>query len=378
MIKLEIDNKKVERQKQFRRELWDYKQVDHIPVFIWPTWSFGYTLGEQLEDGDVQFEVNVKTIEKCLKLLPDDYIPWARVTCGYMTIATMFGLDVYWSNDPEQPPGADGHLISDLKQVYSLEQPGMDAGLMPENIHRLRHHAKNLPPDVYITGIDSGGPLNTLKDLLDTNLLYTSFYDDPEAMHHLLALVTNTHLELYHTVVAAVGGIERMTSIDFAPSWAPEKYKAFFSDDICATISPDMFKEFGLPYNNKLLAPWGPGLMHNCGPNPCMSAYLNHEPKLKGLNLAYKYSCADFPALREIFAGWGIFDVLYDNELTPEKMLAAFRYSMETLAPDVVSIPHVFVDDTWHDDDVTALYWDMRKIADEYAANMNWVGGETS
>ena len=375
MIQLDIDTQTVEKQKQFRRDLWSYKPVDHIPVFIWPTWTFGHTLREQLEDGQIQFEVNVQTIQKCLELLPDDYIPWARVTCGYMTIATMFGMDVYWSDNPEQPPGAEGHLINDLEQVYSLERPGMNAGLMPENVRRLRYHAENLPPDVYLTGIDSGGPLNTLKDLLDTNLLYTGFYDDPDAMHYLLNLVTDLHLELYHTVVEAAGGIERMTGIDFDPVWAPEKHKAFVSDDVCATIGPAIFKEFSIPYNNRLLAPWGQGLMHNCGPNPCKYLYLDHEPRLKGLSLAYKYSCDDFPDLREIFAGWGVFDILYDNEFKPEEMLSAFRHTMETLAPDVIAIPCVFVDDTWADDDIVALYWDMRKIADEYAANMNWVGG---
>jgi hypothetical protein len=39
----------------------------------------------------------------------------------------------------------------------------------------------------------------------------------------------------------------------------------------------------------------------------------------------------------------------------------------------VVGIPACYVDDTWQDADVTALYWEMRKIADEYAANMRWL-----
>jgi hypothetical protein len=40
----------------------------------------------------------------------------------------------------------------------------------------------------------------------------------------------------------------------------------------------------------------------------------------------------------------------------------------------VVGVPLCFVDDTWRDEDVTALYWDMRKIAEEYATQMRWVG----
>jgi hypothetical protein len=127
------------------------------------------------------------------------------------------------------------------------------------------------------------------------------------------------------------------------------------------------------PYNNRLFEPGGSGLLHNCGPHPSKPVYLDHDPKLKGLSLSYKYSQQEFPELREIFAGWGILHVLLDNESTPQAMLAAFRHMAETLAPDVVGIPVCFVDDTWQDADVTALYWEMRKISDQYATNMRWL-----
>jgi hypothetical protein len=374
MVQLDIDHEQVERQKQLRRDLWDYKPVDHIPIFIWPAWTFGHTAREQLENGDVQFDVNAQMIEKCLRIIPDDYIPWARVTPGYMTIATMFGMEVHWSNDPSQPPGLKGHMIHDLEQVYRLERPRKDAGLMLENIRRLRLHAANLPSDVYITGIDAGGPLNTCRDLLGTELLYTAPLDDPQAFHHLLNLATDLQLELYQEIVKALGGIDRMTGIDFDPVWAPERYKSFVSDDVCATIGPGVFEDFSRPYNNRLYRPWGSGLLHNCGPHPCKHLYLGHDPKLKGLSVSYKYSHQEFPELRELFAGWGIIHVLLDNQSTPEAILAAFTHTMETLAPDVVGVPLCFVDDTWRDEDVAALYWDMRKIAEEYAAQMRWVG----
>jgi uroporphyrinogen-III decarboxylase len=370
---MNIDHTHIEHLKQERRKLWDYQRVDHIPVVIWPTWTFGHPLREQLEQGEVQFEVNVKIVEKALRLIPDDYIPFARITPGYMTIATMFGMEVHWSSDPSQPPGAKGHMISDMKEVYGLQRPSLAAGLMPECLRRLRHHAAHLPSDVYLTGIDAGGPLNTCKDLLGTNLLYTAFYEDPQAFHYLLNMATDVQLEMYRAIVDAAGGINRMTSIDFDAVWAPEKHKSFVSDDVCSTIGPALFEEFSRPYNNRLYQPWGSGLLHNCGPHPSKSAYLAHEPRLKGLSLAYKYSQQEFPNLREIFAGWGILHVLLDNESTPEAMLAAFRRMAETLAPDVVGIPVCYVDDTWQGADVTDLYWQMRKVSDEYAANMRWL-----
>ena len=369
---LDLDHTDIEKRKQLRRDLWDYRAVDHIPVVIWLTPSCGYTLREQLEDGEVQFRVNVETIRKSTRLIPDDYIPFARVTQGYMTIATMFGMAPYWSDDPDQPPGTSGCIMEDLEQAYSLRRPTLEDGVMPENLRRLRYHAENLPPDVYITGIDNGGPLNNCKDLLDTNLLYTGFYENPRAMHALLDLVTEVQIKMCHALVGAVGGIHRMTSIDFDPVWAPEKYKSFCSDDVCATIGPTTFREFALPYNSRIYRPWGSGLLHNCGPNPCQRLYPEHDPKCKGLNCSYRYSHADFPQLRQVFAGWGIVEAMFDCSEGPEEMLSGFRTMMETLAPDTVGIPVCVIDDSWADDDITALYWDMRMIADEYAAGMKW------
>lgn len=369
---LEIDHREVERRKQFRRDLWDYRPVDHIPVAFWPNWTFGHTPRAMTEDGDIQLEVNTRTIERSLRVFPDDYIPWARIWSGYMTIATMFGAEVHWSDDPAQAPGVRAPLVHEIEDVFRLGRPGLGAGLLPENLRRLRQHAAALSPDVSLTGIDAGGPLNNIKDLVETNLLYTAFYDHPEAMHHLLDLVTDVQLDVYRAVVEAAGGIERMTCVDFNTEWTPEPYRSFVGDDVSATIGPDLFREFGLPYNSRLFRPWGSGVLHNCGPHPSRNVYLDHEPRLKGLHLAYKYSHKDFPALREILAGWGVIHIVLDNELTPEAMLSSFRSSMEMLAPDVIGMPVCILDESWSDEDVTALYWEMRAISNEYAASMRW------
>ena len=58
---------------------------------------------------------------------------------------------------------------------------------------------------------------------------------------------------------------------------------------------------------------------------------------------------------------------MFDLNETAEAMIAGFRNMMETLAPDTVGIPICMVDDSWTDSDITALYWEMRKISEEYA-----------
>jgi len=373
-ISLNIDHTEIERRKELYRRVFDYQPVDHLPVFVWvqgPTRP-EHTVRWELESGENQLAANVAWIERSLRLLPDDYVPVVRITQGYLTIATMFGCQVHWSEDPNQPPGVLEHPIKSLDQARALKRPTLAAGMMPENLHRMRLFAESLPADVSLTGIDIGGPLNNLKDLLDTNLFYTAFYDDPQAVHALLDLLTGVQLECMQALIAAGGGLERFASVDFDPVWHPRKYVSFCSDDVCATISPKTFQEFSLPYNERLYAPWGSGGLHNCGPHPCREMYVRHPHPVKYLNCSHTYTRKDYPALRQVFAGWGVIEPMFDLGERAEDMLAGYREMMEALAPDTLAIPICLVDNTWSDDDIRGLYHDMRRISEEYARAVRW------
>jgi len=179
---IDIDSREIEKRKQNMTRVWEHKAVDHIPISVWMDDFSTYTLREQCENGRLQFEVMVKNMNRCLKCLPDDYIPYVRIWPGYMTIATMFGMEMHWSDEPNQAPGTYGYVIDDMNQVYNLAMPDpVHDGLMPHNLHWLDYSNRHLPKEVCITGIDLGGPLNTAKDLLETNLMYTAFIDEPVA-----------------------------------------------------------------------------------------------------------------------------------------------------------------------------------------------------
>lgn len=373
-ISLAIDHNEIERRKAFYRRVFDYQKVDHLPVFIWIQGPIHaeHTLRWELESGKNQLEANLGWIERSLRLLPDDYIPVVRITQGYLTIATMFGCQVHWSDDPNQPPGVLEHPINDLHQVYSLKRPGVQDGMMPENLQRMRLFAEALPPDVSLTGIDIGGPLNNLKDLLETNLFYTGFYDDPQAVAFLLDLLAHTQLEMMQALVTAGGGPKRFGCLDFDPLWHPQKYISFCSDDVSATIGPKIFEKFSLPYNDIIYAPWGSGGFHNCGPHPCMKMYVRHQNPVKYLNCSHHFSHTNYAALRQVFAGWGVIEPMFDLGERAGQMLDGYREMMENLAPDTLAIPICIVDNTWSDEEITGLYHDMRRISEEYARAMRW------
>jgi hypothetical protein len=369
----DIDHTEMERRKNTITRMWEYAEIDHIPIGVWLD-DFGTsTLREQCEDGALQFEVMRGCMDRCLRILPDDYIPFVRVWPGYMTLATLFGMEVHWGDDPNQPPGALGSLINEMEQVYTLNMPdpGRD-GLMPHNVRWLDHANRNLPPGVYITGIDLGGPLNTVKDLVDTNLMYTAFIDAPGAMHHLLDLVTEAQRGAYREIIGAAGGLERLTCIDFDPVWAPSPYKGFVSDDVCASLGPDMFAEFSVPYNNRILEGFSGARLHNCGPNPSVHLYLSHDTERFGLNCSFRYSRGDLALLRREFKGRGIVEFNFDNGESAEEIIAGYEEIAHGLAPDVVGMPVVFLDHNWNNGDIRGLYADLRRISEEYARWIHW------
>ncbi len=290
-----------------------------------------------------------------------------------MTIGTMFGVPLHWSDDPNQAPGLAAHPITDMGRVRELPRPDpVRDGLMPHNLQWIRYFAEHLPPEVCLAGIDLGGPMNTAKDLLDTNLLYTAFYDSPEEFHALLDLATNVQMGCYDAIINAAGGIGRLASIDFDPLWAPEGLKGFVSDDVSASFGPEMFREFSMPCNNRIFARYGGGRIHNCGPHPSLGLYLDHDPPIRGLNCSWKYSKADLSAMRDAFRGRGIVELNFDCGESFDEIVRGFEAATEILAPDVIALPLVFLNETWADDAVSDLYSALRAVSERYAAGMNW------
>jgi uroporphyrinogen-III decarboxylase len=368
----DIHHGEIEQRKERVRRTWAYRRVDHIPLNFFLDDYSTYSLREQCENGDIQLEVNRGSIDRLLRLLPDDYIPAARVWPGYITIATMFGLPVHWSDDPSQPPGVGEHPIRDMEQVYDLKIPDRNSGLMPFNLRWLRHFAEQLPKDVSLTGVDLGGPINTAKDLLETNLLYTGFYDNPDAYHHFLDLAAQIQIRCYQDIINAVGGIDRLTCIDFGPAWAPEGHKGFVSDDVCASYSPEIFGTFSRPYNNRILKHWPGGRIHNCGPHPALELYLDHEPPLNGLNCSYRYTRAELPRIKQAFKDRGIVEFMFDNGESMEEIIEGYEEIAHSLAPDVIGIPMVWLTESWTDEGIRELYQGLRNVSERYAREMNW------
>jgi hypothetical protein len=369
----EIDRGILEARRERVRRTWAYHAVDHLPLcFIMEDFS-RHSLRELCESGELQLEANQSNIDRLLRLLPDDYIPVARLWPGYVTIATMFGMRIHWSSDPSQAPGVEGKLIRSLDHVGRLTAPDpRTSGLMPFNLEWMERFRRELPPEVALAGIDLGGPLNTAKDLFETDLLFTALYDAPELMAGFLDLAARVQVSALREIVGAAGGPDRMSSIDFDPVWAPEGRKGFVSDDVCAGLSPEFFLRFSVPASNAIFARWPGGRIHNCGPHPAARHYLHHDPPINGLNCSFRYTRADFPRIREAFRGRGIVELMFDNGESAAEIVRGYEEAAAALAPEVAALPVVWLNETWSDDAVRGLYDALLGVSTRWAGAMRW------
>ena len=371
---IRFDCDEIGRRKQLVRDLWAGKPVDHVPVYITvENPNQKYSIREQFLDGDKQLQESLAVVKLTWEHVPDnDMVPAMRPDVGCSCLATAFGAELYWGDDENQTCGVKNPPLADIEQSHDLQVPPPDAGQLGEGIQRVRRFAEAGDGQIAVSLLDMAGGLNVAADLLGGDKLYLAMYQQPQALECLLEKIQRLFLATIARQIEAPGGEDHITTTDFPDYWFPEGRKGHVSDDISANISPAMYDRFGRPFHNMVFKRYGGGGLHNCGPNPCLSGYLSHQPALRSVDLNYEYSKNDLPAIKAAFRKKALV-YLGGLPTEPEEAIEAFREIMELMAPDVIVIPHVIVP---VDKNPGEVYRRMRGIAEEYAKRMDWGWGD--
>lgn len=358
------DESVIEKRRRSVRDVWAYRPVEHIPVMLSVADNpWGYSMKDQLFDEEKQRRLALRSVELSLANVPDDYIPTAFINVGCNAIPSAFGAELDYGEHPDQTPAVKAPIITSIDGVYSLRCPDPRAdGLLPEFLRRARHFVEATEGRVCVSCLDMNGPTGIASDLLGSSPYFSAMYDAPEALSYLLDFLADVIIDVTDAVIASVGGIDCLASTDFFSEWCPEGRKGHVSDDLSACVSPEFFRRFSIPANSRVFRKYGPGLLHNCGPNPCVSEYLDHEPPIAGVNLSWDYSCRDLSAFRGPFSRRGI--IYLPLAGTPEEAATRYRYCMDALAPDVIVIPQMVIGVA---EEAPVYYRAILEVAKEYA-----------
>ncbi len=372
---LHLDPDGIERRKQLTRDLWAGKPLDHVPVYVTvENPSPRYTIREQFFDADKQWAESLEVLKLTCEHVPEnDLVPAVRPDVGCSSLATAFGAELFWGNDPNQTCGVKHPPLERVEDAYDLAVPPPDAGQLAEGIRRIRQFADAGEGLICVSLLDMAGGLNVASDLLGGQTLYTSMYENPEALECLLGKIQQLLLATIDLQIEAAGGQEQITNTDFPEYWFPEGRKGHVSDDISANISPVSYQRFSRPFHDLVFKRYGGGGLHNCGPNPCLEGYLSHHPPIRALDLSYMFSKVDLPRMKRVLKKRA-FVYLGNFPTDPEEAIEAYRQIMELMTPDVIVVPHVTVPLKSQPREV---YRQLRAIAEEYAKRMDWGWEET-
>ena len=361
----------LERRKTLYRDLFAGKPLERLPVDVRVTVPTPYSMQEQFQDGEKQLEAALANALATWEHAPSsDCIPAMRPDVGCSCLASAFGAEYFWGDDPNQTPGIKGKIMTLdglAEQVAALPIPDPQRdGWLPEGLRRIHHFAEAGEGIIPVSLLDAAGGVNVAADLLGMTELMMAFYDQPEAVHALLGKIQALYATTIRAGIEAAVGEANITTTDFEDVWYPDGWKGHVSDDISAAFSPDIYAEFSAPYHARIFKEFGCGGLHNCGPNPCHAAYVAHSLSPRSLDLSDQYSHGDLPKFKQSLRRKAFIYLFYCGGKTPVEW---YREIMELMAPDVIVVP---VFQVGLDDQPEALCRDLRIVATEYARRMDW------
>lgn len=225
--------------------------IVQTPVDGLPTWE------ERVADPRLMLRAELDSLRPHLEM-EDDRLATVRVQFGTAQIPAAFGCTLALPTN--SLPAAASHVLHAARDVYTLDQPALDAGWYGKLRAFTECFREELPAGIAIQHPDIQSPFNNAH-LIRGNDILLDFYDDPEAVCALLDLITDYMLLL-------VPHLKRMISDD--PAWfydwgALWKGAVRLSNCSLHMISPQWYDEYVLPRDRRLLEALGGGRIHYCG-----------------------------------------------------------------------------------------------------------------
>lgn len=208
----------------------------------------------------------------------DDYVPTLGTGAGTCAMATAFGCaescssGVYWVTP----------CITRMEEIDTLRKPAVDAGKLGGVLEQTRAYAACADERVPIRTMDFQSPFTTVEQMLGSDTFFLMPYDEPERLHALMDVVTDFAIDFFTAQMAAAG-----------PNCCPGSWPAFWfprcagiqmSDDNMVNVSPDVYDEFVVPYNNRIAEAFGGLFFHCCTIKEENLPSLRRIPRLTGIN----------------------------------------------------------------------------------------------
>lgn len=260
-----VDAARLRDAERLQDDVWAWKPVERIPVVMHgietPEWPL-YPYDETFENPEKMLwnQLQQPYIGASLR---DDRMLTVRPNHGLAIIPSLFGATVHVDSQTTWVEGC--HDAAAVRRIIDRGVPDLEAGLGKRvfetiGLYRGWLDDAGLRDFVHIFQADTQSPFDCAY-LLWGHEIYLAMTDEPETVHALLDLVTETTVRF----------VRRMKAVMQEPPdrmyhwWYRVPAAVRVVDDVSINLSPAMYDEFNRPYNERLFAAFGAGYMHYCG-----------------------------------------------------------------------------------------------------------------
>ncbi|MDR2701872.1 MAG: uroporphyrinogen decarboxylase family protein [Spirochaetaceae bacterium] len=228
-----------------------------------------------------------------------DYgLPNIKPNQGIGTIAAAFGCD-YTVNDEADPWIKSVIREENAEDVYKLEIPNPETNPVFKKVWQRIESLESLST-MPLRMVNVASPLVTASMIWD----YTSFIEAtlvcPDEVHALLKKVTEATILYIKEQFRRIHNLFSVGHESICP--VPRFAGVRVSDDTAALLSPDLYREFGVKYNNKISREFGGIVVHSCGDIQHVAPAMMEIEGLRGLDFTIP-QVMNWEAVRDAAAG---------------------------------------------------------------------------
>lgn len=287
------------RGKELLQRIWNLEPVERPAIIVEE--SIGYRPSFldthiPLDDYHTQYQRAIEEYES-LRQDRDDNVPALMTAMGTFVMPTVFGAQI--RSFPDGRRYIHAPVIRDAQDVDSIRPLAMEETILGQQIRLLESFAQKTGGNVPVRMPDLQNPLGIAEMLWETESFYAALAEEPEQVHRLLEMITEVLIDSIHRI--------RNVCRNFVPVtwpfiWAPADKGVHLSDDTMSMISPAMYEEYGVRYNNHVSREFGGIYLHSCTTNRRYFESIMKNENLRSINFAAQYS-SDMTEIFEFFGG---------------------------------------------------------------------------
>jgi hypothetical protein len=230
-----------------------------------------------------------------LEYVNDDFVPYFMPWFGTGVLAAAFGCGYTFDLKPGEDPMVVSTCIERPADISKLTEPDIATNTVLQKVLGcMEYAAKHSDLPIGLTDINS--PLSTANQMCGSTNLFTWMYEEPNAVHDLMDLVTDALIEWVKMQKSVIGEpLDKSNGLQGV--WTP-KGGVWLSDDDMTFVGPELYEEFIVPKYRKIYDTFGGGHLHFCGDGGHQVPNIKKINSLTAINNSPLYN---FNAFEELF-----------------------------------------------------------------------------